>query len=169
VYSLNVPLPSDVPALATELARELPRARARTRGEHTLVLKRLGTGDRGVFQRRRERTREALAGAPAVDARVAGVDYFETPATGPAPVVYLAVESPGLEALHARLCERFDPVEGIEGDEYRTHVTIARGGAIDAAKRLTRRDVDPIEWTVSALHFFDADRGQRAGRLSLPA
>jgi 2'-5' RNA ligase len=169
VYSLNVPLPSDVSALATELARQLSRARPRQRGDHTLVAKRLGTGDRGVFQRRRARVREVLAGAPAFDARIAGVDCFETPPTGAAPVAYLTVESPGLEALHARLCERFDPVEGIEGEEYRPHVTIARGGDIDAAKRLTRRDVDPIEWTVSELYFFDADRGQQAGSLSLPA
>lgn len=169
MYSLNVPLPGAVPALATELARELPHACARTRGDHTLVAKRLGTGDRSVFQRRCARTRETLAGVPAFDARIAGVDYFETPATGKAPVVYLAVESPGLDAVHARLCEAFDPVDGIEGEDYTPHVTIARGGAVDAVQCLAGREIDPIEWTVSALHFFDADRGQRAGTLSLPA
>lgn len=168
MYSLNVPLPSAVPALATELAHDLPGARARTRGEHTLVAKRLGTGDRAAFQRLSARTREALAGAPTFEARVPEVDYFERPATGAAPVVYLAVESPGLEALHARLCEQFDPVDGIEGEDYTPHVTIARGGDVDAAERLAARDVEPIEWTVTELHFWDAERGQRAGTLSLP-
>lgn len=169
MYSLNVPLPSAVSALAAELARELPGARARRRGEHTLVAKRLGTGDRAAFQRLSARTRDALGGAPTFEARVAGVDSFDQPATGAAPVVYLAVESPGLDALHARLCEQFDPVSGIEGDDYTPHVTIARGGSVDAAERLAARDIDPIEWTVTELHFWDAERGQRAGTVSLPA
>lgn len=169
MYSLNVPLPGGVPALATDLARELPGARPRTRGEHTLVAKRLGTGDRTAFQRQAARAREAVAGAPAFEARIAGVGYFDEPATGAAPVVYLAVESPGLAALHARLCATFDPVEGIEGESYTPHVTIARGGSVDAAQRLAARDIDSIEWTVTELHFWDADRGQRAGTISLPA
>jgi len=169
VYSLNVPLPGDVPALATELARALPGARARTRGEHTLVAKRLGTGGRGAFQRQAARARDVLAGAPVFEVRVAGVDYFPDPETGAAPVVYLAVESPGLDALHARLCEAFDPVDGIEGEAYAPHVTIARGGSVDAAERLAARDIAPIEWTVTELHFWDAERGQRAGTVSLPA
>ena len=169
MYSLNVPLPSDVPALATELARALSGARARPRGEHTLVAKRLGTGDRGTFQRQAARARDALAGAPVFEVRVAGVDYFPDPATGAAPVVYLAVESPGLDALHERLCDTVDPVDGIEGESYVPHVTIARGGSLDAAERLAAREVDPIEWTVTELHFWDAERGQRAGTVSLPA
>jgi len=169
VYSLNVPLPSDVSALASELARDLPGARARTRGDHTLVDKRLGTGDRAAFQRLAARARDALAGTPAFAARVARVDYFPEPATGAAPVVYLAVDSPGLAQLHAALCEQFDPVDGIEGDDYTPHVTIARGGSVEAATRLTERDIEPVEWDVTELVFWDAERGQQAGRISLPA
>ncbi|MFC7133096.1 MULTISPECIES: 2'-5' RNA ligase family protein [Salinibaculum] len=169
MYSLNVPVPSEVSALAADLARDLPGARARTRGEHTLVAKRLGTGDRAAFQRLSARARDALTGAPAFAARVSGVDYFADPATGAAPVVYLAVESPGLRDFHERLCEQFDPVDGIEGDDYAPHVTIARGGSVDAAERLAVRDVDPVEWTVSELVFWDAERSQPAGTVSLPA
>jgi 2'-5' RNA ligase len=168
VYSLNVPVPGQVSALASRLARELPAARARTRADHTLVLKRLGAGD-DTFARLAARAREALSGAPAVEARVTGIDYFAQAASGPSPVIYLAVESPGLVALHHRLAAPFDPVGGIEGDAYVPHVTVARGGPVDAARRLADRAVDPVEWTVTSLVFWDADRGQTAGTVSLPA
>ncbi len=169
MYSLNVPLPGSVSALATDLARELPGARARERDNHTLVAKRLEADDRVAFQRARARARDVLTGTPAFEIRLAGISLFETPPTGNAPVVYLSVESPGLEALHERLCEQFDPAEGIEGEAYTPHVTVARGGSLDAARRLTDRDIDPIEWTVSRLQFYDATRGESAGTVSLPA
>lgn len=169
MYSLNVPLPSDVTTLATSLARDLPSARPRTRGEHTLVAKRLGTGTRGEFQRRTARVRDALADTPPFEARVAGVDYFELAADGASPVVYLAVESPELDRLHDRLCAVIDPVDGMEGEEYVPHVTIARGGRVDAAARLAARDIDPVRWTVTELQFWDAERALAAGTVSLPA
>lgn len=169
MYSLNVPVPGEVGALATDLARELAAARARTRGDHTLVAKRLGTGDRGQFQRRRARVRDALAGTPTFQARITGVDSFPDPTDGPAPVVYLAVESPGLERLHERLCNVVDPVDGVEADDYVPHVTVARGGNSETARRLTDSEIDPIEWTVTTLQFWDAERGLAAGELSLPA
>jgi 2'-5' RNA ligase len=167
VYSLNVPVPGELSALASRLARDIPAARARSRADHTLVLKRLGDGD-DTFARLAARAREALSGAPAVEARVAGVDYFAEAASGPSPVVYLAVESPGLVALHRRLAGTFDRVEGIEGDAYVPHVTVARGGTVDAARRLADRAVDPVEWTVTRLVFWDARRGQEAGTVTLP-
>lgn len=169
VYSLNAPLPGAVSALASDLAEDLPAARARRRETHGLVVKRLGGGDRAALRQLAARAREALAGAPAVEARVTGVDYFPDAAAGPSPVVYLAVESPGLEALHRRLLDAFDPVEGIEGDAYVPHVTVARGGTLAAAKRLAEREVDPIEWVVTELVFWDAEREVTAGTVSLPA
>ncbi|MEF8781542.1 MAG: 2'-5' RNA ligase family protein [Haloarculaceae archaeon] len=169
MYSLNVPVPVDVSRLASELARELPAARARGRDEHTLVAKRLGEDDGAAFGRLASRAREALAGTPAFEARVTGVDHFAEAAAGLSPVVYLAVESPGLVSLHRDLARAFDPVEGLEGEAYVPHVTVARGGSVDAARRLADRDVDLIEWTVTELVFWDAERGERAGTVSLPA
>jgi 2'-5' RNA ligase len=169
VYSLNAPLPSSVTALAGRLARELPRARARPRGEHTLVLKRLGSGDHAAYARIEGRARDALRGTDPFSVRVTGVGQFETAVPGPSPVVYLAVESPELRALHERLCAAFDPVEGMEGDGYVPHVTVARGGDPAAARRLVDRDIEPVEWTVEELVFFDAERGQSVSRVSLPA
>lgn len=169
MYSLNVPLPSSMTRLAGRLARDLPRARARPRGEHTLVVKRLGDGDHAAYARLEARAREAVAGTAPFEARVTGIDCFETAVTGPSPVVYLAVESPELRALHERLCGEFDAVEGMEGDAYVPHVTIARGGDPAAARRLVERDVEPVEWAVEELVCFDADRGQWVSRLSLPA
>jgi len=166
VYSLNVPVPSSVAALAGRLARDLPGARARGRGDHTLVCKRLPDDP---FHRLEARIRKALAGAPAVAARVTGVDCFPEAATGPSPVVYLAVDSPGLERLHRDLCETFDPVAGLEGDDYVPHVTIARGGDVQAAEQLAERSVDPVTWSVTELVLYDPKRGQSASRISLPA
>ena len=169
MYSINVPLPSAVTALAAELAADLALAQRRGRGEHTLVAKRLGDGDHAAYARLEAQGREALRGQPTFEARVSGVEQFETAVTGPSPVVYLAVESPGLVDLHERLCERFDPVDEMEGEEYVPHVTVARGGDRDAAARLVERDVEPIRWTVDELTFYDADRNQPVSRVSLPA
>lgn len=169
MYSLNVPLPSSVSALAGRLARDLPRAQARPRGEHTLVVKRLGGGDHTTYARLEARARDALRGTDPVAVRVTGVDQFETAVTGPSPVVYLTVDSPGLGALHRRLCRAFDPVEGMEGDDYVPHVTIARGGDPATARRLVDREIETVEWSVDELNFFDAERGQSVSRVSLPA
>lgn len=169
MYSLNAPVPGRVAALASDLAGRLPAARSRTRGEHTLVVKRLGDGERPPYARLEARAREALAGTPACAARVAGVDCFETVPSGTAPVVYLRVESPGLEAIHDRLCNVFDPVDDVEGEAFVPHVTVARGGDLAAARAVAATEIDPIEWTVDELVFWDATRGESVTRISLPA
>lgn len=169
MYSLNVPVPAAVSRRASDLASAVPRARSRRRDEHTLVAKRLGTGDRTTYQHLAARAREVLDGMPAFEARVDSVGYFDRPASGEGPVVYLAVDSPGLEQLHQRLCETFDPVSGIEGDDYVPHITIARGGTQQAARRLADRSIEPVEWTVSEVTFWDADHHQPAGTVPLPA
>lgn len=168
MYSLNIAVPGQVGALAVETARRLPNARARTRGEHTLGVKRLAS-DAGQYSRIEAQTREALAGQPAFEARIDEIDIFEEPPVGTAPVVYLAVESPGLLQLHQRLVDSFGSVsDGIEGESYTPHVTIARGGSLDAARRVAG-EIEPIEWTVSKLQFWDAKHDQAVSTVSLPA
>jgi len=49
------------------------------------------------------------------------------------------------------------------------HVTLARGGNLDAARRLAEREIDPIEWTISELEFWDASRAEVVRSVSLPA
>jgi 2'-5' RNA ligase len=169
VYSLNAPLPGAVGALATDLGRRLGGARVRARGEHTLVCKRLGDGDGPAAHRLEARARDAISGTAPFQVRVTGVDVFERVPRGRAPVVYLIVESPPLCRLHDRLCDAFDPVDGIEGDDYVPHVTVARGGSVERARELSDADVDPVEWTVEDLVVWDAQREQDVSRLSLPA
>ncbi|WP_135303508.1 2'-5' RNA ligase family protein [Haloarcula amylovorans] len=169
MYSLNVPLPSAVTSLAGRLARDLPLAQARPRGEHTLVAKRLGGGDHAAYATIEGRARDAVRGTAPFSVRVTGVDQFEVAETGSSPVVYLAVESPELFALHERLCEAFDIIDGLEGDGYVPHVTVARGGDAAAAERLVGREIEPVEWTVEHLEFYDAERGQWVSRVALPA
>lgn len=166
MFSLNVPVPGSAARLAGDLARELPGATPRPRGEHSMVAKRLATDDRppSVVE---ARAREVLADQRPVAVRIGEVDWFETPTSGPGPVVYLAVESPGLHALHDHLCETFDPVPEVEGAEYTPHVTIARGGDREAARRLLDREIEPIEWVVDELAFYDAERAVESGRVAL--
>jgi 2'-5' RNA ligase len=169
VYSVNVPVPGEVAALASDIARDLPEARARVRGEHTLGVKRLADGDEPAYGPLEARAREVLVGQPAFEVSVTNLDYFDEAVTGTSPVVYLAVESPGLTALHRRLAETFEPLEGIEGEGYTPHVTVARGGSLDRAKAVVERDIEPITWTVSKLMFWDARLGEQVSTVSLPA
>lgn len=184
--SVNVPVPGRVSALAAEVAADLSagqggaefgsaaRAHAgsrdghggvRVRDDRTLVAKRLPEGDP---HRVEARAREAIAGTPPFEVRVDRVDQFSEPTAGSGPVVYLAVESPGLWELHERLCRAFDPIDRLEGPDYTPHVTVARGGDPEAAERVLG-PVDPVEWTVTELQFWDATRALVAGRVSLPA
>lgn len=164
MYSLNVPVPAGVARQASDLAVDLPGARPRDRGEHTLVVKRLDGHEAHLV----DRAREAIAGTDPFSVTVTGVDLFAEPTTGRGPVVYLVLESPPLVALHRRLCERFDPVPGLEGDDYVPHVTVARGGDHDAAHRFVDREPDPHSFDVEALVVRDAHRDLAAARFSLP-
>jgi hypothetical protein len=165
--SLNAPVPGAVARVASDLRPALAPFES-VRERHTLVCKRLGAGAPDVLEKE---VRRALAGAPAFEARVAGLGAFPEPAAGPGPVVYLAVESPGLVRLHRELCASFEPVPGIEGDDYVPHVTLARGGGADAAEaeRLVGTDVEQVTWTVNELVLWDARYDEVTGRVSLPA
>jgi 2'-5' RNA ligase len=171
VYSLNVPVPGSVERLAADLLPDLT-AFDRVRDRHTLVCKRF-EADEADYHRLRERLRVALSPAPAFEATVTGVDAFETPVHGAGPVVYLAVESPGLYDLHSRLVEAFGAVDDdLEGEGYVPHVTLARGGDAaavgDALDRLRAADVDPVTWTVSELDLWSRARREAVWSASLP-
>jgi 2'-5' RNA ligase len=168
VFSLNVPVPGAVRRLASDLHPALVGFES-VRAEPTLVAKRLGAPGPGEYDAVQKRVRRALVGAPAFEARIDGVGVFREPPSGPSPVVYLAVESPGLAALHDRLVEAFEPVPDLEGESYVPHVTLARGGDADAAERLAGREVEPVTWTVTELEFYDARHGEPAGTIPLPA
>jgi 2'-5' RNA ligase len=165
VYSLNARVPPAVSRLASDLHPRLtPFERLRER--HTLVAKRFET-DR--FARLRERLRGALRGTPAFEAQVTGIDYFEAPPRGSDPVVYLAVESPGLRDLHGTMVAEFGAVDTLEGADYVPHVTLARGGSVADAQRLADVGVEPVTWTVSEVQVWDARHREAAARISLPA
>jgi len=162
VDSINVPVPGRVRRLAAD-RRPALAAFDRVREEHSMVCKR--------FERPPDRRAldDALAGTPAFEAAAVAVDFFADPPRGPAPVLYLAVESPGLVALHRRLVERFGAVRGLEGDDYTPHVTLARGGTRAAAERLAGPLADPVTWTVSRLLAWDAERRVSERSIPLPA
>ncbi len=174
MFSLNVPVPGVVSREASALRPALSGAGVtRFRDRHSLVVKRfedVGGERRVALPRLRERLRTVLRGQPTFETRVTGVDVFDDPPRGPGPVVYLAVESPGLFELHERLVDAFGAIEGLEGDDYTPHVTLGRGGTFDAETLadLSAR-VDPVTWTVSELVVYDATSRETAARVSLPA
>lgn len=167
MFSLNVPVPAEVSALAAELRSALLPA-AQLRDELTLVVKRLPADSWDEFVEVERDVRRTTADQPPMAARIDGVATFEDPPAGAAPVLYLPVESPGLVALHARLVERFGAAGGIEGDGYVPHITLARGPGSDEAAALVRdADVPSIEWTVDQLVFWDGRRDLAIGDVTL--
>lgn len=189
MFSLNAVIPGEVKRAANALLPQLVEF-DRVRERHTLVVKRFesdersGAGRRGDRNRRseavagdrrhalavlREELRPVLEGTPAFEARISGIERFEQPVRGPGPVVYLAIESPGLYRLHRRLVAEFGAVAALEGAAYVPHVTLARGDSIEAARRLCEREIEPIEWTVDELLVWDAKFREAVERTSLPA
>ncbi|MFO7926231.1 MAG: 2'-5' RNA ligase family protein [Halobacteriota archaeon] len=155
-----MPVPTEISRLARGLASDC--FDATTRDRHTLVLKRLGDGAPARLARR---IRRELAGVGPFEARPDGVGTFRTPPVGRGPVAYIRIESPTLVELHRRLCTAFEPIDGIEGDDYVPHVTIARGGDAD---RLLGRDFDNLTWEVESLSVWSAEYGEEVERISLP-
>ncbi len=183
MFSLNVPLPPAVGRLAGDLHPKLSGF-DRLRDRHTLVCKRFGVDDVGAGEPDRPRPpkseavetlrrdlRGLLSGTVPFETAVTGVDAFESPASGAGPVVYLVVESDELVRLHRRLCAAYDAIEGIEGDEYVPHVTLARGGdseaVTDALDRVRSVDVEPIRWRVHALDLYDPEFREVAATIGL--
>ncbi|PSQ16114.1 phosphoesterase [Halobacteriales archaeon QS_8_69_26] len=167
MFSCNAPVPGRVSRIADDLYPLLVGFE-RVRERHSLLVKRLGDADGGA-DHLVGRVRRALSGLPPVRVRTGGIGVFEDPPVGTGPVVYLAVESPGIVTAHERLVEEFGAVEGLEGEGYVPHVTLARGGDPAAVRRLRERDPDPVTWTVEELHVFDAAHEEVAARISLPA
>ncbi|MFC7082020.1 2'-5' RNA ligase family protein [Halorussus caseinilyticus] len=168
MYSLNVPVPGEVARLAEDLRPALLGFET-IRERHTLLCKRLGDAPAGGTARLREQVRTALAGAPAFEVRVSGLGSFERPPVGAGPVVYLAVESPGLRRVHDRLVGDFSAVESFEGDDYVPHVTLARGGDVETARQFIERDIESVTWTVNRLALWDATYEEEVASFSLPA
>ncbi len=192
MFSLNVPLPPAVDRLGGDLHSKLTGF-DRVRERHTLVCKRFGVedvpdprgdvADGGVDPGRprppkpdalaalQRDLRPLLAGTDPFEVAVTGIDSFERPAAGSGPVIYLAVESDGLERLHRRLCAAYGAIEGIEGDAYVPHVTLARGEGPetdpDAVERVLDVTVDPIRWRVHALDLYDPEFREVAATVDL--
>ncbi|MFC4450644.1 2'-5' RNA ligase family protein [Halorussus aquaticus] len=168
MYSLNVAVPGEVERLAEDLRPALLDFDA-IRERHTLLCKRLGDSPPGGVARLREQVRTVLGGAPVFEVRVTGLDYFAYPPLGEGPVVYLAVESPGLRRIHRRLLDEFSAIEEFEGDDYVPHVTLARGGDVETARRFVERDIEPVTFTVNRLALWDATYDEEVASFSLPA
>ena len=189
MFSLNVPLPPSVRRLARDLHPK-PSGFDRVRERHTLVCKRFGVDDvpgagRGsesggepnasnplkpdALAALRDDLYPLLAGIDPFDVAVTGIDTFDAPASGSRPVVYLAVESDGLLRLHRRLCATYGAIEGIEGDAFVPHITLARGGNPEpgVVADLVADEFEPIRWRVHALDLYDPEFREVAATIDL--
>ena len=174
MFSLNVPVPGAVARLAGDLYPQLVDFDSQ-REQFTLVVKRFddavldaGSPDHQLATLRKQLP-TAVAGTPAFEAQVDRLDYFAEPTRGNGPVVYLSVESPGLQGLHEQLVDAYGAVAGLEGDDYVPHITLARGGSTADAERLAGQSIEPISWTVSQLLLWDSRYREAVTRYSLPA
>ena len=197
MFSLNVPLPPSVGRLAADLHSKRSGF-DRVRDRRTLVCKRFGVEDvpnrvggadrtdradsseaaadgdstlrkPDALAALREDLRPLLSETAPFDAAVTGVGVFDAPASGSSPVVYFAVESDGLVRLHRRLCAAYGAIEGIEGDDYVPHVTLARGGDPEpgVVADLVAAEFDPIRWRVHALDLYDPEFREVAATIDL--
>ncbi|KKF39789.1 phosphoesterase [Halorubrum saccharovorum] len=197
MFSLNVPIAPAVDRLAADLQSK-PSGFDRVRDRRTLVCKRFGVEDvpdrvasderggggadaspgsptRGpsppnhALDALRDDLRPLLAGTDPFPVAVTGIDVFDAPASGSGPVLYLTVESDALVRVHRRLCAAYGTVEGIEGDEYVPHVTVARGGDPESGvvADLVAAEFDPIRWRVHALDLYDPEFREVAASIDL--
>ncbi|WP_313692576.1 2'-5' RNA ligase family protein [Halorarum halobium] len=170
MFSLNVPVPPAARRIAADVAPELTAFRT-VRKRPTIVVKRFG--DDRSLNRLREQLRPTLADVRPFAARITGVETFDNPPNGDSPVVYLAVEGEGLRDVHERVVREFGAVEGLEGDEYDPHVTLARGVAEDrdsaeaAVERLRARGLESEPWTVSELGIWTKEYREFSARFPL--
>jgi len=174
VFSLNVPVPGAVARLAADLHPQLVGFDSR-REQHTLVVKRfdestLRAGQPDVqLATLQQQLPQELTGTPAFEAAIKEVDFFADPARGEGPVVYLAVESPGIRRLHRKLVDAYGAIEGLEGVDYVPHVTLARGGSVVDAEQVAEVEVEAVSWTVSEVVLWDSRYREPVSRYSLPA
>lgn len=164
MVSLNLPVPG---AVRREIEALRPQLSAfdSVSETPTLVLKRFD-GSRSTHVIESE-VRLAVADTRPFDVRLSGLDTFEDPVAGPGPVLYFAIKSRGLEALHRRLVDQFGAVDGLEGAEYVPHITVARGGTVDGLAELTEQSIERVAWTVSELWVWDPRQGDRRARIEL--
>ena len=198
MFSLNVPLAPAVERLAADLQSNCSGFE-RVRDRHTLVCKRFGVADvpdrvasdgnegggadaspgapvgrpsppkPAALAALREDLRPLLAGTDPFPVAVTGIDVFDAPASGSRPVLYLVVESDPLVRVHRRLCAAYGAVEGIEGDNYIPHVTVARGGNPNGGvvADLVGTEFEPIQWRVRALDLYDPEFREVAATIEL--
>jgi len=191
-FSLNVPLAPAVDRLAADLQSKLSGF-DRVRDRHTLVCKRFGVDDvpdrvasddrAGAVLRpaarhpQARRTRRPTRGPPPAargptrpPVAVIGIDIFDAPASGSAPVLYLVIESDALVRVHRRLCAAYGAIAGIEGDDFVPHITVARGGNPRAGRRRpvgAAFEFEPIRWRVHALDLYDPEFREVAATIDL--
>lgn len=168
MYSLNAPVPGAAVTYRHELEELLGRFDS-VRDPLTLVIKRFGDRDTSALPALKQAVGENLQQWGPIEAAITGIDVFVDPPGGLGPVVYLAVQSPGLKTLHGHLNDQFGTVDpSIEGDHYVPHITLARGGDRIDIEAVTEVEMPREEWSIEELMLWSSRDEAPVKRYSLP-
>ena len=157
MWSLNVSIPQNIVRAIEEVALGV-RGWEEICEEPTLVIKRFEKRD--LDGHVKSEIRFLLESVEPFGIEIENLERFDVAEKGSSPVLYLEVKSPEVKALHETLVDVFGSVEGVEGENYIPHITIARGGSGDYTV-FSGLSCD-TGWTVEMLEFWD--RGERKKR-----
>ena len=157
MWSLNVSIPQNIVRAIEEITLGV-KGWEEICEEPTLVIKRFEKKD--LDGHVKSEIRFLLENVEPFGIEIGNLERFDVAERGSSPVLYLEVKSPEVKALHENLVDVFGSVEGIEGENYIPHITIARGGSGDYIE-FSGLSCD-TGWIVEMLEFWD--RGERKKR-----
>ncbi len=160
MWSLNVTIPQKVSRLIEEMAPALWNWEEICE-DPTLVIKRFET----KTAKEETEIRLLLEKIEPFDVQIGNIRTFDIAQRGISPVLYIEVESPGIEALHEMLVGIFGCVKGIEGQDYTPHITLARGECREYIEFEERPD--PIQWEADELEFWHSGKMQKRNKIKL--
>lgn len=168
MYSLNVEAPPAAYKIQSDYADILERFEVQ-RETLTLLLKRFGPRSLADLSTLEDSIEDVLRSWGPIQARIDRFDVFADPISDTGPVIYLSVESPGVNALHRELVGAFGVADDrLEGDAYTPHITLARRGDRTDIAALTGTTLEPIDWTIETVQLWDATYDESITTYSLP-
>ena len=162
MWSLNVSIPQNIIRAIEEVTLGV-RGWEEICEEPTLVIKRFEKKD--LDGHVKSEIRFLLESVEPFGIEIGNLERFDVAERGSSPVLYLEIKSPGVKALHENLIDIFGSVEGVEGENYIPHITIARGGSGDYIE-FSGLSCD-TGWTVEMLEFWDGGERKKRSKIIL--
>ncbi len=162
VWSLNVSIPQNIVRAIGEVTSELGQG-GEVNEELTLVIKRFEKRD--LDGHLESEIKILLENVEPFVVEIGNLKMFDVADRGTSPVLYLEVKSRGIKLLHETLVSSFGCVEGVEGENYIPHITIARG---DGVRGVDFSDFScSTRWTAEILEFWDRNKRKKKNKVIL--